>query len=239
MLCEKVLGNLGDAAFAAGLEGARVDHVDVDWHEAFKKLHRKTSEQGREVGVRLGDWVLSRGLSDGDVLGVEEGPVGEKTVVAVRLLPTKCLVIDVAADHAFMLARVGWEVGNTHTPLFWGEGGLQLLCEYTEPVERLLSGLHAVTVSVADRVLDPARRVSSSAHVHPHGGHDHGAHDYAHGHDGHDHGECCHGAHDDGHSCDGPGHARGGERGHCCGEHGHAGHEHGQGHACRHHHDHE
>lgn len=251
MLCEKVLGNLCDTEFVAGLEGARVDHVDVDWHEAFKKLHRKTSEQGREVGIRLGDWVLSRGLSDGDVLGVEEGPDGEKTVVAVRLLPTKCLVIDVAADHAFMLARVGWEVGNTHTPLFWGEGGLQLLCEYTEPVERLLSGLHAVTVSVADRVLDPARRVSSSARVHPHGGHDHGhgthehdhgAHDHAHGPGAHDHGECCHGghgAHDHGHSCDDHGHARDGELGHCCGEHGRAGHEHGQGHACCHHHDHE
>jgi urease accessory protein len=234
MLCEKVLGNLGDAEFAAELEGAAVDHVDVDWHEAFKKLHRKTSEQGREVGIRLGDWVLSRGLSDGDVLGVEEGPGGEKTAVVVRLLPTKCLVIDVAADHAFMLARVGWEVGNTHTPLFWGEGGLQLLCEYTEPVERLLCGLHAVTVTAAERVLDPARRVSSSAHVHPHGGHGHGhGHDHGHGHEhdghphghdhdhGHDHGECCHGGHD--------AHDHGAhDHDHCCGGHGHC-----------HHHDHE
>lgn len=139
MLCCEVLGNLGDHGFAAGLGDFDVDHVDIDWHEAFKKLHRKTSEQGREVGIRLGDWVLSRGLSDGDVLGVVEGEGGcgadgraavagagaggKKTVVAVRLLPTKCLVVDVAEDHPFMLAKVGWEVGNTHTPLFYGEGG--------------------------------------------------------------------------------------------------------------------
>lgn len=149
MLCCEVLGNLGDHGFAAGLGDFDVDHVDIDWHEAFKKLRRKTSEQGREVGIRLGDWVLSRGLSDGDVLGVVEGEGGcgadgraavagagaggKKTVVAVRLLPTKCLVVDVAEDHPFMLAKVGWEVGNTHTPLFYGEGAYQVLCEYSEP----------------------------------------------------------------------------------------------------------
>ena len=200
MLCEKVLGNLADDDWAARVAaGAAVDYVDVDWHEAFKKLHRKVSAGGREVGVRLGDWVLSRGLSDGDVLGVEKGADGGETVVAVRLLPTKCLVIDADAGHAFMLARVGWEVGNTHTPLFWGEGGLQLLCEYTEPVERLIAGLHGVTVTAGERVLDPARRVSASAHAH---GHDHG--DHAHGHDhgdhahGHDHGDHPH-PHDHGH----------------------------------------
>ena len=181
MLCEKVLGNLADDEWAAAVAaGATVDYVDVDWHEAFKKLHRKVSLGGREVGVRLGDWVLSRGLSSGDVLGVEEGADGEKTLVVVRLLPTKCLVIDVDAGHAFMLARVGWEVGNTHTPLFWGKGGLQLLCEYTEPVERLLAGLHGVTVTAGEKVLDPARRVSASAHAHPHDHGDHAYHHHAH-----------------------------------------------------------
>lgn len=195
MLCEEVLGNLADEEWAGLVaDGAVVDYVDVDWHEAFKKLHRKTSAAGREVGVRLGDWVLSRGLSEGDVLGVEESEDGGETIVAVRLLPTKCLVVSVDGGHAFMLARVGWEVGNTHTPLFWGEGGLELLCEYTEPVERLLTGLHGVGVAAAERVLDPARRVSSSAHVHPHG---HGEHEHAHGHGGHGHGdhEHAHGHH--------------------------------------------
>ncbi len=209
MLCEEVLGNLSDEEWAGLVaDGATVDYVDVDWHEAFKKLHRKTSVGGREVGVRLGDWVLSRGLSEGDVLGVEEGEGSGETIVAVRLLPTKCLVVQVAEDHPFMLARVGWEVGNTHTPLFWGENGFELLCEYTEPVERLLCGLHAVTVTAAERVLDPARRVSSSAHVHPHGGgHEHGVQEHGgHGHGGHGHG------HDDGH-------------GHCCGHHHHC-HDH-------------
>ena len=182
MLCSEVVGRLGDPAFA----GMDVDYVELDWHEAFKKLHRKVSVGGRDVGIRLGDWVLSKGLSSGDVLGMDES--GERPVaVAVRLLPTKCLVIDVDPGHAFMLAKVGWEVGNTHTPLFFGEGPYELACTYTEPVERLLSGLHGVTVRVCDRALDPAWRVSNATHHHHHGeGHGHEA-DGGHAH-GHDHG---------------------------------------------------
>lgn len=183
MLCTEVIGRLEDERFA----GMGVDYVELDWHEAFKKLHRKTSVGGREVGIRLGDWVLAKGLSSGDVLGVDEG--GEAAVaVAVRLLPTKCLVIDVDPGHAFMLAKVGWEVGNTHTPLFFGEGGYQLLCEYAETTERLLAGLHGVSVTVGECVLDPSSRVSANAHHHHH---DHDGHDHEHGHcrdHGYDHG---------------------------------------------------
>ena len=224
MLCESVLGNLGDPAFVEGLGQVEVDYVELDWHEAFKKLHRKTSLGGREVGVRLGDWVLQRGLSEGDVLGVDAA--GEvPMVVAVRLLPTRCLVVDVAPDHPQMLAKVAWEVGNTHTPLFYGADDFQLLCEHTEPVERLLQGLHAVDVRVEDAVLDPARRVSSSAHHHHHG-HDH---EHEHGH-GHGHGE---GGHDHEHH----GHEHGhGDEGHSCHHH-EGGHDH-EGH-CHHHHDHD
>ena len=211
MLCTEVVGRLDDPAFS----GMDVDYVELDWHEAFKKLHRKESAGGRDVGIRLGDWVLQKGLSSGDVLGVDES--GERPVaVAVRLLPTKCLVVDVAPDHPFQLAKVGWEVGNTHTPLFFGDGPYQLCCTYTEPIERLLSGLHAVEVHVEGRALDPARRVSNATHHHHHGdeGHGHGAH--AHGDEGHEHG---HARVDEGH---GHAHAHGDGEAHGDEGHGHA-----------------
>lgn len=194
MLCEKVLGNVSDEAFMAEVERRlgrmpEQDPVDFDWHELFKRVHRKVSAGGRDVGVRLGDWVLSRGLAQGDVLGVDES--GDATaLVVVNLLPTRCLVVEVDPGHVHMLARVGWEVGNTHTPLFWGAGELELLCDYSEPVERLLSGLHGVRVGEGERVLDPARRVSAAAHHHHHGagGTGHGHDDHGADHDHHDHG---------------------------------------------------
>lgn len=182
MLCTEALGNLGDESFAGELRSRlggdpTPDFVDFDWHEAFKKLHRKRSSAGVDLGVRLGDWVLAKGLRSGDVLGVDEAT---RTAYVVRLLPTKALVIDVDRDHPFMLAKVGWEVGNTHAALFYGDDVFQLVTTYTEPVERLLTGLHGVSVRVDDVVLDPSRRVSTNAHHH----HDH---DHHHGSEGHHH----------------------------------------------------
>ena len=37
MLCEKILGKLKDF----DLTGKTVEYVDIEWHEAFKKIHRK------------------------------------------------------------------------------------------------------------------------------------------------------------------------------------------------------
>ena len=67
MICEKILGKLTDDEFA----GKKVDYVDFQWDEAFKKLHRKVSRGGVDVGVNMDDTVLTRGLLQDDVLAVE------------------------------------------------------------------------------------------------------------------------------------------------------------------------
>lgn len=80
MICEKILGKLTDGVFS----GKKVDYVDIHWDEAFKKLHRKTSQGGTELGIRLDDSVLTRGLNQDDVLAVE----GD-TVYAVNIPPCR------------------------------------------------------------------------------------------------------------------------------------------------------
>ena len=67
MICEKILGNAKDEKFF----GKKVDYVDIQWDEAFKKLHRKTSSSGIEIGIRMDDSILTRGLKQDDVLAVE------------------------------------------------------------------------------------------------------------------------------------------------------------------------
>lgn len=42
MLCEQVLGKLHDF----DTTGKTVEYVDIEWHEAFKKIHKK--QQTRE-----------------------------------------------------------------------------------------------------------------------------------------------------------------------------------------------
>lgn len=45
MLCEKILGKLKDF----DLTGKTVEYVNIEWHEAFKKIHRKTTEKPQTV----------------------------------------------------------------------------------------------------------------------------------------------------------------------------------------------
>ena len=40
MLVEKVIGNINDEQF----KDSNIDYVDIEWHEAFKKLHRKLAK---------------------------------------------------------------------------------------------------------------------------------------------------------------------------------------------------
>ena len=47
MLCEQVLGKLHDF----DTTGKTIEYVDIEWHEAFKKIHKKTTDKGTEVGI--------------------------------------------------------------------------------------------------------------------------------------------------------------------------------------------
>ena len=51
MICDRILGKVSDTQFA----GLEIDYVDVEWHEAFSRLHRKISQMGEDVGIRMGN----------------------------------------------------------------------------------------------------------------------------------------------------------------------------------------
>lgn len=71
MICEKIYGKLD--ALSPG--GRAVEYVSIDWDDAFKKIHKKTTDKGREVGIRMDDTVLTRGLSEGDVIYMDDSLV--------------------------------------------------------------------------------------------------------------------------------------------------------------------
>ena len=48
MLCEQVLGKLHDF----DTEGKKVEYVDIEWHEAFKKIHKKTTANKVAEGAK-------------------------------------------------------------------------------------------------------------------------------------------------------------------------------------------
>ena len=159
MICEKILGNAKDEKFF----GKKVDYVDIQWDEAFKKLHRKTSSSGIEIGIRMDDSILTRGLKQDDVLAVE----GD-TVFAVNIPPCRALVVRIDKNHPHMTAKVCYEIGNRHAPLFWGEEAGTFITPYNEPMCVMLNKLHGVTTEVRDIPLDFDRRISASVHSHTH-----------------------------------------------------------------------
>jgi len=159
MISEKVLGTLKDEAF----KNKQVDYVDIEWYEAFKKLHRKKTMTGSEIGIRLGNEILTKGLNQDDVLAME----GE-TVIAVNIPPCKVIAVTTDHHHLHMLIKAAYEIGNKHAAAFWGISDNQIITPYTEPLYELLSKLHGVTVEAREETLIFSRSISSSINNHNH-----------------------------------------------------------------------
>ena len=159
MICEKILGMLDELDVA----GKTVEYVEIEWHEAFKKIHKKTTDTGREVGIRMDDSVLTEGLYDGKVIYMDDG-----LVIAVHTPPCEVIRVTVKPDHRFMAAKVCYEIGNRHAPLFYGEDEYTFITPYNEPMLQMLSGLHGVEAEKEMWKLAFDKRVSASVHNHHH-----------------------------------------------------------------------
>ena len=96
MLCEQVLGKLNEF----DTTGKEIETVDIEWHEAFKKIHRKVTGQGREVGIRMDDSILTRGMFQDDVIYDADG-----VVIVVNTPPCEVIEVSLAPDMKNMLQR--------------------------------------------------------------------------------------------------------------------------------------
>lgn len=103
ILCEKILGSMADPAFA----DCQADYVEIEWHEAYKRLHQKTTGSGLEIGIRLDTDILTRGLREGDILWKDDN-----WVIAVTIPPCEAIVIDVDAAIRRWWQRfaMSWEI---------------------------------------------------------------------------------------------------------------------------------
>ena len=156
MLVEKVIGNINDEQF----KNSNSDYVDIEWHEAFKKLHRKTSQSGIEVGIKLDNDILTRGLRQGDVLAINED-----NVIAVNIPKDKALVVKV--DDTHLVPKVCYEIGNRHATLFEGSSHNEFITIYSEPMKEMLEKIGA-KVTVEEIQFDFNKSISSSINAHHH-----------------------------------------------------------------------
>lgn len=131
MLCEKVLGKLNEDKF----KNLSYDYVDIEWHEAFKKLHKKVTHSGREIGIRFDNEILTRGLKQDDVIYADE-----HMVIVVNIPP--CEVIVAEAEDACLIPKLCYEIGNRHATLFYGNNDMQFITPYNEPMLEMLNKIH-------------------------------------------------------------------------------------------------
>lgn len=159
MLCEKILGTLKECSS----EGKVIDYVDFYWDEAFKKIHKKVSRSGLEVGIRLEDGILAKGIRTGDIFYMDD-----EKILAASILPCEVIEIHVREDHPGMVAKVCYEIGNRHATLLWGEGENTFITPYTQPILELLQKFHGVEAEKKEMVLDFDKRISASVNSHTH-----------------------------------------------------------------------
>lgn len=153
MVIEKILGNIADYP----LEGRTVDKVAIEWYELDKKLLRKTSATGEEVGIRL-----ETHLHEGDVLYADE-----KKVMVVDILPCELTTVEVHTMQE--MGRLCFELGNRHLSLSIGEREVSV--PYDEPTFAYLEKLGFA----------PKKQIAKFTHFtvcHAHG-HSHG-HEHSH-----------------------------------------------------------
>lgn len=156
MLTEKILGNINSGY----TDFTDIDYVDFEWFEVYKKLHKKISSKGREVSIKFENSILTTGLKDGDILGIED-----KTAVVVNILPCEALIV--TTDHHHLIPKICYEIGNKHAPLFYGNSENEFVTPYNEPTKVLLEKIGAkVTVDTAKLNFNHIISATVSSHSH-------------------------------------------------------------------------
>lgn len=190
MLCEKIIGSLHDKALHERLAGdaslLAVEEVPFTWDEVHKRIQRKRGSNGTEIGIRLDEDARRRGIHDGDVLGIDERA---RIMLVAHIVPEPAAVVRLEHDDPLTVARVAWEIGNTHTQLFsCGEPGT-FAFPVNEPLCAGLSKIAGVSVSVESVALDPDHLLSAGigGHTHSHVHENGDGHTHPHGHEGHEH----------------------------------------------------
>ncbi len=158
MVCEQILGKLQDFDTSK----RSIEYVDIEWHEAFKKVHKKITDKGTEIGIRMDDSILTRGLYQDDVIYVDENKL-----IVVNTPPCEVIRISLTTGHDRMSAKVCYEIGNRHAPLFWGENNT-FITIYNEPMLSMLRKIHGVKAEREMLKLDFSKRISASIHNHHH-----------------------------------------------------------------------
>ena len=149
MIAEKIIGKLSDTS-------KQVETVTIDWFERDKKLLRKTTSSGEDIGIKV-----DSPLNEGDILYEDD-----RKIIAVEIAP--CDLISVNVGSMQEMGRLCFELGNRHLSLSISENNVK--CPYDEPTFEYLKRLGFKAEKTHEKF---AGYIECKAHAHNHGHHNH------------------------------------------------------------------
>lgn len=144
MIAEKILGKLHETS-------KQVETVTIDWFERDKKLLRKTTASGEDIGIRV-----DSPLNEGDILYEDD-----RKIIAVEIAP--CDLVSVNVGSMQEMGRLCFELGNRHLSLSISENNVK--CPYDEPTFEYLKRLGFDAEKTHEKF---AGYIECKAHAHTH-----------------------------------------------------------------------
>lgn len=135
MIFNKVIGNLRDFEVDKGIE-----LIPLRWDELEKRIFRKTTDKGREVGIALEQ---AQCLRHGDVLYN-----GSEGIIAIEVLTSKAIVLE--PSGMWEMAQVCYQLGNRHARVFFE--GEEILIPFDQTIVDLFKKL-SFSVTIEERRL--------------------------------------------------------------------------------------
>ncbi len=151
MIAEKILGKLHYTS-------KRVETVTIDWFERDKKLLRKTTSSGEDIGIKV-----DSPLNEGDILYEDDS-----RIIAVEIAP--CDLVSVNINSMQEMGRLCFELGNRHLSLSISENNVK--CPYDQPTFEYLKRLGFNAEKTHEKF---AGYIECRAHAHTH------SHEHHHG----------------------------------------------------------
>ena len=140
-----------------------IDTVHLQWFESTRRIMLKTSAAGREVAFKL--FKEGQSLEHGDVVHLDDA-----LAIVVEIEPCEVIVLSPAILPD--MARVCYEIGNKHAPLFLD--GDELLLPPDEPLFRWLVQAGFNPTKQIRRLSHALRSNSAHGHAHGHSDEPHG-----------------------------------------------------------------
>ena len=150
MIIKEKIGNLKDIR----TENREIDKVCLEWYETGKRILHKTTTRGKEVIMKFLNG--NPNLLQDDVLYEDEN-----SLILIDIQP--CEVIIVYPGSMYSMAKLCYEIGNKHLPIFYEENAV--LIPYDPPLFKWLMAAGFAPVRKNRKLLHQLR-TTVSAHVH-------------------------------------------------------------------------